>query len=419
MKIIFKSLVVVLGVASVSGCRDLVVKVTKAPKNVEGSQVSSAPAEKDSAEKNLKDAEHFLRNVDDLRGLAVDKVIEELAKGDYRKRFRDGFRFYRKSVISKVGNPVSDKMAYEIGGDRDCISANSSLDIEDADQYLGIVMQAGVLATLSKGGAVKLNGTKSKELEAVGELILKDLGIEAKGESTVEDIGGKKVTKANFLLRLVSDSGDDEATKAADTAETLRLKFERSADDDNMGSFVADLSIGHLLDTGAVEMIALKINVSREKNAQGLLVHLADVNLGIEGKPALYAHSVSFVQLKAGSQVFLITDTMKKGMPGEKTLKHELNLARKELCKEGKSHNGGDGKGGEPNPVPTATPKPLPTAAPTPAPTPAPTAAPTAVPTSAPTPECGKPGIVVPGSKCGGSNPGQTPGQSPNQSPIK
>jgi hypothetical protein len=417
---------IVMFATVLAGCRDLVDKVSKQPIDVGVSNTQSTDSEKDSAAKSLKDAEHFLKNVDDLRGVAIDQIIAELSKGDYRKRFREGFRFYRAAVIAKAANPkITDKNLFQMPDDKDCISASADLNIEDADKYLGIVMQAGVLATLSKGGQISLNGEKSKELEAVGELILKDLGIEAKGDSNVEDKDGMKVTTASFHLKLISDKDDDEATKAADDAEVLNLSFVRSADADSLGTFAGDMSIGHLLDSGAVETIALKINVSRAKNAAGLLAHKADVTLGIQGKDPIYSHSVSFEQMSEGSKIFLITDIKNKGMSGENSLKYELNLGAKELCKEGKSHyeNNGDGatKGGgdntgkpgsEPNPVNTPAPTPTPAVDPAP-----PVATPTA--TATPTSTCGKPGVVVPG-KCDGQTPTQgSPVQGPGQSTGK
>ena len=430
MKAVSKIVVVAIASAFVTtGCRDLVVKVNKAPRDVGQSNVSGS-GDQASAEKNLNSAEHFLNDIDGLRGLAIDKIIVELAKGDYRKRFRDGFRFYRKAVIGKASKPVADKLMFDTG-DKDCIDSQSTLNIEDSDKYLGIVLQAGVLATLSKAGAISLNSDKSKEMAAVAELILKDLGIEAKGQSTAEDVGGKKVTKGDFSLKLISDESDDATTKAGDEAEVMKLKFERSADEHSNGSFKADLSIGHLLDNGGTEKILLNINVSRDKDMRGLLVQQADVKLSIEGKSVLYAHSVSFSQKNDGGKIFIIVDTMNKGKETEKSLTQELNLDRKELCKVGKSHDDsgdgkgdgkgddGKGKGGEPNPVPTATPtpvKPAPTPTPgKPAPTPTPAVTPTPSPTATP-PIC-KPGVVVPGSNCG--NPAQSNGQAPTQSPKK
>jgi hypothetical protein len=311
-----------------SSCANLTVKVSKKPRNV--SSVNAA-TEKDSAIKAFENAEDFLKSVDGLKGSAVETIIAELAQSNYRKRFRDGFRYYRKNLIEKASQPITDKNSF-YSSSKKCQDSNLSLNIEDADQYLGMIMQVGLLATLSKGSHATMNSTKQKELAAISELILKDLGISAKGESTVSDVDGKKLTEGSFELKLVSDSSDSDEVKAADAVEVLNLDLRRLAGKNNEGTFDATLTLGHFISANYIKTIKLDVQVERNKE-DGLWFHQAKAKLGIVDGETLYSHVIRFDEVEDEEYEIKITDTLNAGLSNEETFVTIYDLEAGKQCK--------------------------------------------------------------------------------------
>ena len=330
-------LALVLGSLPVLACGNLTVKVQKKPHDVSTSASQSADTDKseNSAVKALENAEDFAKALDGLKGIAIEKIIAELATSDYRKRFRDGFRYYRARLTAKVLSPVADSNSF-YDSDEQCRNTKLSLNIDDADEYLGMIMQAGVLATLSKQGSISLNSKKSKEIQAIAELVLRDLGISAKGTTDVIEEGSSKITTGEFELRLLSDVSDSVEDKAKDAAEILKLKLVRKSGNYNAGSLVADLSIGKYVSATVTDTIALHVETKRKKNSDGLWSHSGKVRLGLLGQNPLFSHALKVEEVAGATKSFKINDTLNADQANEHTVVTTYDLDSGDQCKVSK-----------------------------------------------------------------------------------
>ena len=314
-------------VGFITNCGDIVVKVKKKPREVDSSAVAAEESE-DSL--GLYNSPSFLNGLDGLKSIAVEKLIEELSGPKYREKFRSGVRHYRELLINQAANPGSYSNSL-FDGDKDCRDLELSLNIEDSDEYLGMILQVAFLASLSEAGAQALNSGLAKEIAAITQLVLNDLGVKVDGESSVEEADGETTTKGTFTFSLSPDSDEDPELQARDEAEILTMTFERVLTDSekHLGTFHADVTIGHLLADGSTETLAATVDLDREI-VEDLWVHEASIELGIAGSPASYSHNATFEQIDGN--VVKVTDVITEGET-ETIYVSNVDLEEKTQCK--------------------------------------------------------------------------------------
>jgi hypothetical protein len=164
-------LITVALASNVVACGDIVLKVDK-----KGNSANTASA----GQVSLVASEDFLKHLDNLKVIASDMLIKELASKDYVGSFRKSFRKYRQFIIERGEN-------YQLRGDgfytgsSECRDLGLSVNMNEMDETLGMLLKTAVLAKVSEVSAAKLNPSISKELSAISQLILRELGLEVAG----------------------------------------------------------------------------------------------------------------------------------------------------------------------------------------------------------------------------------------------
>lgn len=403
-----------LTLSSLAGCGDLVVKVQKKPKDVELKSMDDG-----DAAANLNGAEDFLKHLDDLKVVAADMLIKQMAKKDYRGEFRAAVRKYRAFLIERASQPIGGDAFYASADE--CRKTGLSLNVDQANDFLGMILKTAVLAKIGEVSAQKLNPGLSKELAAVSQLIMFELGVKIDGEAAAEEIEGKTVTKGKVTVSLNAIEGElidgqaiSEEMKARDVAEVLTLEFTRSLGEDYVGTFDAQISLG-FADGDKTSTATGKLAIERKK-IDSRFVHTAIISLGKGGeKASTYARAMTFEQVDGKKHQVKITDVLNYGSDTEQSFATIIDVQKGTQCKLTLDDNGAKPvqpvkpeepkKDGEEPYTPGDDDEDK-----KPAPTPSPTTEPAPVTPAKPI-DPSKP--VVPGTP--GQNPGQSPGQSPGQ----
>lgn len=289
-----------------TGCGDIVVKVSKKPKNVDTSAASNFGA------LNLDDPSRasMLSALDNLRVIAVDLLIKELAKRDYRSEVREQIRKYFDFVITKANGPISFDDAFYTDA-AECRETGLSFDMFQQDNAFGLILKTAVLAKLSEVNAGKINPGLSKEIQAIGQIILKELGLEIKGDVDVMKEGEATTTKGSFSLRLLPIDGEkiSDAQKAKDASQVLDVSFERMLGANYIGYFNSTMKIGFADAEGNSKKLQGILNIKREA-VDNLFVHTAGFELGHEGGLSSYSRELVFKQMASNKKQIQIMDTI-------------------------------------------------------------------------------------------------------------
>lgn len=306
---LFKKKVIAVACSSMvvlSGCGDLVVKVNKKPKNVDLSATSNFGA------LNLDDPSRagMLSMLDNLKVVAVDLLIKELAKQDYRAEVRGQIRKYFDFLAQKASGPVSFDDRFYASSD-ECRETGLSFNMFKMDNAYGMILKTAVLAKLSEVNAGKINPGLSKEIQAIGQIILKELGLEIKGDVDVTKEGEITTTKGQFSLRLMALDGEDISAeqKAKDAAQVLEVNFERALGDNYIGHFNSTMALSHLDAEGQSKKMQGSLNIKREA-IDKLLVHTAAFEFGEAGQAASYSREMVFKQMGDNNKQIQIMDTI-------------------------------------------------------------------------------------------------------------
>ncbi len=302
---------VVVGAMLLSGC-SVIVKVSKKGKNSNLSS-SAVPAEKMS----LTDGSiNYLDGIDEVtkaRAVLIDKLIASYNGQDWPKKFREAVRKYREFLIQKGQEEVKINDSFYTSAE-DCRDIGLNFNMEDADQFLGQILQTALLAKLSETSKLHLNPEITKVVVIVQKLIELETGvkIEIPEDTKVEEVeDGIKISSAAIKISIVGDLPDDPAT-AADKAEVLTLQFTRTLGMEvgKADTFEAKVSVVHLLDeaAGTTETLSATITAKRE-NVDGRLVHTAGFKVSTNDT-ARYHREVAFEQINASQQIIKITDTI-------------------------------------------------------------------------------------------------------------
>src|SRR5690606_20310682 len=127
-------------------------------------------------------------------------------------------------------------------------------------------LKTAVLAKISEVNAAKLNPALSKEIAAIGQLVLMELGLKIEGDVNVDSSDTSTKTTGTFALSLNEIAGEqiDEATKQRDALEVLTMTFTRDLADNYVGSFNAVIEIAHKAADESVETLQAKMDIERK-----------------------------------------------------------------------------------------------------------------------------------------------------------
>jgi hypothetical protein len=363
------------------------VKVKKDAKNSQLQGVTNSAS--------LAPSKDFLKQLDGLRTTAADIILKELASDDYVAAFRKAVRSYRKFIIEKSAEPVVITDKFYADTSKECRDSGLSLNLDDNNEMLGMILKTVALAKLSEIDVGKINAGLAKELQAVTQFITMELGVDIQGESSATESNGMKITKGNVAIKLKPIDGEqiDDVTKKADEVEVLRLNFERALGDGDTGTFVATMELSHDKD-GVTNEATGSLTVSRAKEDDHH-VHDVVMTMGTKGENPSYAREIIVRDVKNEPMKFHFLDIMNVGSDKETRHPSVIDLKAGTQCK------GSDTSSGESPAEDTKT-----------EPTKDKLATPVAVPSTTP-------GPVVATNPQPTKTPIKTPVQTPVQSPVQ
>jgi len=305
------------------------VQVKKDAKN---SNLSSA----NSNSANLAGAQDFLKQLDGLRTTAADLIIKEMAQHDYVGAFRGSVRKYRGFMIANASKQVVITDSFYTDSSKDCRSSGLSLNADDHNEMLGMILKTVVLAKLSETDVAKINTGLAKEMQAVVQFITMELGVDIVGTSEVTDVGGIKTTKGNVKIKLKPIDGEqiDAATKHSDDVEILSLNFERALGSDSIGTFAATIDLTYEKD-GQPSEAAGAVTVSRIKEGEDH-THNVMMSMGIKGETPSYTRALIVKDNSKDSMKYDFTDVLNAGTDKETRFDSVIDLKAGTQCK-GKS----------------------------------------------------------------------------------
>lgn len=286
-----------------------------------------------SGSTNLAGSQDFLKQLDGLRTTAADLILKELASQDYVGAFRKSVRQYRKFIIDKSSQPVVITDSFYTDASKECRSSGLSLNLDDNNEMLGMILKTVALAKLSEADVGKINAGLAKEMQAITQFITMELGVDIQGTSSASDVNGMKITKGNVAIKLkpLADEQIDEATKRSDEVEVLNLNFERGLASDNTGTFVATMDLAYEK-AGVLSEAAGSLTVSRAKEDDH---HIHDVvmSMGTKGETPAYTREIIVRDVKADPTKFLFLDIMNVGSENETRNASVIDLKAGTQCK--------------------------------------------------------------------------------------
>jgi hypothetical protein len=301
--------------------------------NVKKEAKNSSLQGTNSASASLADSKDFLKQLDGLRTTAADLIVKQLASQDYVGAFRNSVRQYRKFIIDKSAQPITITDSFYSDASKDCRSSGLSLNLDDNNEMLGVILKTVALAKLSEADVGKLNKGLAKEMQAVTQFITMELGVEIDGTSSATEVNGMKITKGNVSIKLKPIEGEeiDEATKRADSIEVLNLNFERGLASDNTGTFVATMDLAYEKN-GVTSEAAGTLTVSRAKEDDH---HIHDVvmSMGTKGETPAYTREIIVRDVKAEPMKFQFLDIMNVGTEQETRNASVIDVKAGTQCK--------------------------------------------------------------------------------------
>lgn len=279
-------------------CGDLVIKVNKKSKD---SNLSSAEADKSMS---LADSKFFLDDMDDLRTAAVNTVVKYLEGEDFRKMLRSGFRDFHASLIREAMKSLEVRTMSLDTKDLVCDQGQLDLSGHQANQYLGILLKSALLGKMSEINTKALNADLASSADAITTLVLKEIGLNVDGTTTVENVDGKTVTKSKVVLSLVPFESDSIEVQNADKKRKIELSFDRAVGENQIGTFDGVILASHVGTQGTVEKYKMNISASRVSE-NGLYQHRTRVAFGKAGEVAKFVRQLTFRELE-GNKVRVI-----------------------------------------------------------------------------------------------------------------
>jgi hypothetical protein len=309
-----KAVAVACSVLMMTGCGDIVIKVQKKPKNVDLSATSNFNA------LNLDDPTKadFLKHLDGLKFLAIDLLIKQLNTRDYRTEIRNQIRKYQDFLVAKASGPIAiDDSFYADAAE--CRESGLSFNMYQANDILGIILKTAVLSKLSEVNAGKISPHLTKEIQALGQLLLRELGLALEGSVDVIKDGDVTTTSGKFSLKLTSIEGEQisEEQKAKDAAQVLEVEFDRALGANYVGHFNSTISLTHLDAEGKEVTHAGNLKVKREA-VEGMFLHTVYFDIGVAAGSPTYARELVFKQMATNKKQIQVMDTVNPQDPATK-----------------------------------------------------------------------------------------------------
>lgn len=318
--------------ANVTACGDIVLKVDKKSSGANTNSVAGVT--------NLTSSEDFLKQLDSLKVVASDLLVKELASKDYVGNFRKSFRKYRQFIIDRGENYQLRADSFYTG-DSTCRDTGLKINMNEMDDALGLIAKTAVLAKISEASASKLNPGISKEMAAIAQLILRELGLEVVGQSQVDKTDDATITSSQVVMRLKEipeEKIDGESVsadvKARDAAETLTLQFTRSLGAESVGHFDARITAKQLLNaaTGATKDVIGTITVDRFKE-ESKFVHTVFMTVAKAGETAHFSRMLSFREDAVSKARIEVVDTLNAGLDAQASYATVIDLEKGSQCK--------------------------------------------------------------------------------------
>jgi hypothetical protein len=319
--------------STATGCGDIVLKVDK-----KGNSASVASS--DAAKTSLTSSEDFLKHLDNLKVIASDMLVKELASKDYVGNFRKSFRKYRQFIIER-GEGYQLRADSFYTSDASCRDTGLKVNMNEMDDALGMIARSAVLAKISETSASKLNPAISKEMAAVSQLILRELGLEVVGQSQVDKTDDATITSSQVVMRLKEIPGEKidgepvaAETKARDAAETLTLQFTRSLGAGSVGHFDARITAKQLVNiaSGATKDVLGTITVDRFKE-ENKFVHTVFMTVAKAGETAHFSRALTFRQDTSSNTAIQVVDTLNAGLDGQESYATVIDIQKGSQCK--------------------------------------------------------------------------------------
>jgi hypothetical protein len=301
--------------------------------NVKKDAKNSALKSSSQSSLNATDTKDFLKQLDGLRSTAADLLVKELSSGDFVGAFRNAVRSYRTFIIEKAAKSVVSSDSFYTDASKQCRSSGLSLNGDDNNEMLGMILKTVVLAKISEADVAKINAGLAKELQAVTQFITMELGVDIQGTSEVVEENGVKTTKGNVTVKLKPIDGEaiDEATKKADETQILSLNFERALGADMIGTFVASMDLSYEKESQPNEATGT-IYVSRIKDGEQY-THDVQMSMGVKGENPSFTRQIIVKDNPQNTMQYEFVDILNAGTDNESRNSTVIDLNAGTQCK--------------------------------------------------------------------------------------
>lgn len=282
---------------------------------------------------NATDTKDFLKQLDGLRSTAADLIIKELSSSDFVGSFRNAVRKYRTFIIEKAAKSTVSSDSFYSDKTKQCRSSGLSLNGDDNNEMLGMILKTVVLAKISETDVAKLNAGLAKELQAVTQFITMELGVDIQGTSEATEENGVKTTRGNVTIKLKPIDGEniDEQTKRADEVQVLSLSFERALGADMIGTFTAAMDLAYEK-SGQPSEATGTIMVSRVKDLNQY-IHDVQMSMGVKGETPSFTRQVIVKTNPENSMQYEFVDVLNAGSSNESRNPTVIDLKAGTQCK--------------------------------------------------------------------------------------
>jgi hypothetical protein len=301
--------------------------------NVKKDAKNSSLKSGDQSSLNAVETKDFLKQLDGLRTTAADLVIKELSRSDYVGAFRSAVRKYRTFIIEKSGKAVISSDSFYADASKQCRSSGLSLNLDDNNEMLGMILKTVVLAKISETDVAKINSGLAKELQAVVQFITMELGVDIDGTSTASEENGIKTTRGSVKIKLKPIEGESisEETKRADEIQILNLNFERALAADMIGTFMATMDLAYEKDGQPSEATGT-LSVSRVKDTEQY-VHDVQMSMGVKGETPSFTRQIIVKDIPKDSMKYEFVDILNAGQASETRNPTLIDLKAGTQCK--------------------------------------------------------------------------------------
>jgi hypothetical protein len=172
-------------------------------------------------------------------------------------------------------------------------------------------------------------------------LILRELGLEVVGQSTVDKTEDATITSGQVVLRLKEIPGEkidgenlSPEMKTRDAAETITMQFTRSLGSGSVGHFDARITAKQLVDiaSGSTKDVLGTVTVDRFKR-DSKFVHTVFMTVANAGSVPHFSRMLSFRESSESRGRIEMVDTLNAGLNGQVSYATELDAEKGSQCK--------------------------------------------------------------------------------------